>query len=123
MQTQYTFDDDTISDLHKDARGFRPRETYFAWWSTCTDAEKQTEWDSLIDIMQRRGTEQDEDYRVALIKLNQRLADLIAYGAPDLQTAACWIMDSVNANGDTEYADYLLGVPYGTMKKALASTV
>jgi hypothetical protein len=45
------------------------------------------------------------------------MANLMATGAQDRATAIRWIMDAEGANGDTEYADYLLGLPYGYISK------
>ena len=49
QQIMYDFDEQTLSDLHKDARGFRPRGEFF--WSNWTAADadgKQAIWDGLI---------------------------------------------------------------------------
>ena len=52
----YTFDENTLSDLHKDARGSRPRSDFF--WDTWNQADndgKQAIWDGLVDEMVERG--------------------------------------------------------------------
>jgi hypothetical protein len=48
----YTFENYLISDLHKEAYGFRPTQRFFDDWATYTDAEKQEVWDSLVATMQ-----------------------------------------------------------------------
>ena len=50
--TQFTFDENIVSDLHKDAYGFRPRETFWNIWDQKSDAEKQAEWDSLLRALE-----------------------------------------------------------------------
>ena len=50
----YSFDENTLSDLHKDAYGFRPHNDGF--WTTWRDADddgKQAIWDGLVDTMVR----------------------------------------------------------------------
>jgi hypothetical protein len=49
MTTQFSFDDNLYSDLHKDARGYRPRGDHYQL--TATDAEKQVLWDNLLSEM------------------------------------------------------------------------
>ena len=39
----YTFCEDSISDLHKDAYGMRPGEGFWQRWREATDDEKQAE--------------------------------------------------------------------------------
>lgn len=43
--TPYDFDDQCVSDLHKDAFGFRPTERFWNKWEEMTPAQKQAEWD------------------------------------------------------------------------------
>lgn len=44
----YTYDEQIISDLHKDARGYRPREGFWAMWKEALPAGKQLIWDNLL---------------------------------------------------------------------------
>jgi hypothetical protein len=53
----------------------------------------------------------------AIERFEVRMANLMATGAQDRATAIRWIMDAEGADGDTEYADYLLGLPYGYISK------
>lgn len=43
----YTYSDELFSDIYKDARGFRPRDTVMENWNSSTPDEKQDMWDSL----------------------------------------------------------------------------
>ena len=49
----YTFSEELLSDLHKDARGFRPRSEWF-WnnWNTSNDDGKQAIWDNLVEELE-----------------------------------------------------------------------
>lgn len=44
----YTFDERSVSDLHKDAFGFRPGEYWWREWQAASMDEKQQLWDDLI---------------------------------------------------------------------------
>ena len=48
---KYTFDELSVSDLHKDAYGFRPSESFWQEWTLANDDEKQYLWDSMIDVL------------------------------------------------------------------------
>jgi len=47
----WTFDGDIVSDLHKDAYGFRPSQTWWEIWDSCLDSEKQKIWDDLLESL------------------------------------------------------------------------
>ena len=44
----YTYDTDILSDLYKDAYGFRPDSSYMKAWLEYPDDFKQTIWDRLL---------------------------------------------------------------------------
>lgn len=50
--TKFTFDPNSISDLHKDALGMRPGQDFWADWALADDIEKQEIWDSLLKMLQ-----------------------------------------------------------------------
>ena len=89
--TVYTFDENTISDLHKDARGCRPGEYWWNQWNASTDEEKQATWDSLIEefeyseLQERRIA--DECVKDFKYDINQH----VALGAGDRETALRWM--------------------------------
>ena len=37
----YTFDENIVSDLHKDARGFRPHAAFMEGWNQSSDDNNQ----------------------------------------------------------------------------------
>lgn len=61
---QFTFDENIVSDLHKDAYGFRPRGMFWTAWDQMSDAEKQAEWDSLLLALELE-LEREEEAKVA----------------------------------------------------------
>jgi hypothetical protein len=118
LKMDYTFDNDTVSDLHKDAYGFRPSELFWEEWIGATDAERQAIWDSLeraleVSMEIERETEQRAiDRFEALVQVN------IDAGAEDRETALRWIMDNTKCNGDWEFLCWEYGLPYRYFERA-----
>jgi len=53
METRnYTFDENIVSDLYKDAYGHRPGEYFWADWDACNDDAKQHLWDRLVEYLE-----------------------------------------------------------------------
>ena len=91
----YTFDENTLSDLHKDARGYRPRsESFWNEWSIATDAGKQSIWDGLCAELDRSIIEEKEVAERAIVSFLAEMNKFIEYGAGDRETALRWMTDS-----------------------------
>lgn len=118
MSKTYTFCDDSISDLHKDAYGMRPGEGFWQRWSTATDDEKQEQWDWLVQVLARVMEEEAAMQKACVEKFERLVSDTIATGARDRETALRWIMDSSNCDGDWEFLCYEHGLPFSYFKKA-----
>lgn len=116
--TTYTFDENTVSDLHKDAFGFRPCQNWWADWQSMNPIGKQQEWDSLIVSLERRIEEDKADEAYAVEKFVKLVETTIAAGAGDVETAHRWIMEASDCNGDWEYLCWTHGLPYRYFKKA-----
>ncbi len=59
--TIYTYDSALLSDLYKDAYGFRPSGSYLQAWTYYTDEFKQEIWDRLLAEV-KRAVEETEQY-------------------------------------------------------------
>ena len=87
----YTFDSNIVSDLYKDAFGFRPSTDWMQCWKAMPAAEKQEEWDKLCKISEEEAElDRQEEIR------NQQefeavLATFVAAGAEDRATALRWM--------------------------------
>lgn len=58
----HTFDSDILSDLYKDAYGFRPDAEYFKAWKEYPDDFKQVIWDRiLVDLAAAVETDREND--------------------------------------------------------------
>ena len=116
--TQFTFDEDTISDLHKDAYGFRPTESFWTFWNEATDVQKQATWDSLVDTMEASVAREREEQARSVEIFEALVAKTISHGAQDRETALRWIMDESGCDGDWDYLAWANGLPYQYFRKA-----
>lgn len=108
----YTFDVDTVSDLHKDAFGFRPSELFWEEWIGATDAQKQEIWDSLERALEVSMEIERENEQRAIERFEALVRVNINAGAEDRETALRWIMDNTKCNGDWEFLCWEYGLPY-----------
>ena len=116
---QYTYDVDSFSDLHKDARGFRPSEGYYEWLETATPDQLQAEWDSLYLAFENSVNEEEQLKAAALELLIAHIDNITKNNNVDVKTCIRWMHDAEGTNGDNEYLDYKLGVKYGTIDNIL----
>ena len=114
--TKFTYDEQLFSDLHKDARGFRPGATQFNVWNDSTPADKQRIWDNLLNEMDQRFQEEKDAQAQASHDFEFRVQDLMLSGAKDRTMAIKWLHEAFDTNGDTNYLEYHLGLPYGYIK-------
>jgi hypothetical protein len=96
----YTFDENIVSDLHKDARGFRPSEYWWRQWIHCSDAQKQTMWDALCRELEVSMEQERRAEARAALALTERLEQMYELGAKDEVQALKWIMEA------EEFDDY-----------------
>jgi predicted Fe-S protein YdhL (DUF1289 family) len=110
---KHTFDEQSLSDLHKDARGYRPRSEFFwASWSEATNDGKQAIWDNLCDEMVE-SQEAEARLEQELVEAFKALVErTIGYGAPDRETALRWITDGeiFNHSQDVEHFVWNRGI-------------
>lgn len=112
MNTEYTFDENIVSDLHKDAHGFRPCQNWWADWQSENAVGKQIIWDDLIDALGAANVEEDRRQQEAILKLEAQIVAIMAWPRQTREDAIRWIDEAFDAGGDREYLCYLLGVPY-----------
>lgn len=113
---QYTFEENTMSDLHKDAYGFRPRETFWHNWDLSTMDEKQAIWDGLLRAAESSIKEEEADEAAAAAEFESQVAKNIELGAVDREAAVRWIIDSLDLTAQDRmyggsYICFLLGLP------------
>lgn len=113
----YTFDETIVSDLHKDAFGFRPREFFWEEWNAASDAQRQEIWDDLLLALDRAVEFERQQQEAAIVDFRAEVARMIELGAKDEHQAKKWIIQSLGADEmDLLYGGswvcYELGLPY-----------
>ena len=119
--TVYTFDESIVSDLHKDAFGYRPREYFWAEWNNSADSEKQVIWDDLLEAFERANEWERAEEAAAVKQFEGRIELLMNMGASNRETAIRWIIESMNLSENDKryggsYICFELGLPHN-MKK------
>jgi hypothetical protein len=109
---EYTWDTYLLSDLHKDARGFRPSSDYFEAWELANADERQRIWNGLIREMDERTFQEREEQQLAIANFEKSIQNIMMAGARDRKTAIRWIVDGLDVDGDASFACYKLGLPY-----------
>lgn len=118
----YTYSDDIVSDLHKDARGFRPNEYFWEEWTQAPADIKQQIWDNLIvefnETMERQRQAENE----AMIALHQRIQGLMLIGAKDEVQAIKWLIeaeefDDYDLRYGSSYFCFHFNLPYSADKE------
>jgi hypothetical protein len=107
-----------ISDLHKDARGFRPSADWFAHFESLSESDKQRVWDDLCDELHEEDRRMQAAQTAALARLITRIAAIRSMVAgATVQDAIRYLHDAHDTRGDNGYLEYQLGVAYGTLAK------
>ena len=115
METQtYTFNADVLSDLHKDAYGFRPSEVFFREWDCLDDDGKQDLWDQLVDAVGDSIREEKRHHEMAIHELESWIISTkkIVFESTR-EDCIRMLHDAHDTRGDVEYLEHCLGVPYG----------
>ena len=102
------------SDMYKDAHGFRPRHVDTTHW---TEEMFSEEFAALELVIRQEELKRAFNEGQAIERFLVRQVDLMANGAKDAETATRWIMEAEGAAGDPDFAEYLLGLPYGFISK------
>lgn len=87
----------SLSDMFKDAEGFRPRH-YKEFW---THSELEEEYGYLQARIEESMATDALRHKYALESFNTLIEETIALGAADRKTAIRWLMDAENV--DTSY--------------------
>ena len=115
----YTFDENILSDLHKDAYGFRPRsEEFWAAWDAADNDGKQRIWDNLLDDLDRALETEREYQQEAIADLEDRIRFMISTVVGcTREDAIRYLHDVYDTNGNVESLEFELGVPFGYISK------
>jgi len=112
LSQAYTFDSNVVSDLYKDAHGFRPSSDFWQEWSASNDHQRQEIWDNLVIILKSELQRQHQAEQRAVAEFENRLRQMILTGAGDRTTAIEWMHREYQTQGDAEYLCFRLNLPY-----------
>lgn len=113
MNTTYTYDEDIISDLYKDAYGSRPGEGFWLHWNESTSDEKQEMWNSLLKTVESEVEHERKMQLEAEATLEKHFERMINIANCTREDAIRYLHDAHNTDGSNEYLEYILGVRYG----------
>jgi hypothetical protein len=127
MTTTYSFDDNLISDLHKDAMGFRPSEGFRIRWKASTEDQKEQIWNDLYQTLEAELAREAAQEEQAIEAFETKVVELLALGAKDRLMAIDWLLQSLDIDPTKagrayayEELEWQLGLPYGYVTAHLA---
>jgi hypothetical protein len=114
---KYTFDESILSDLFKDAYGYRPTAAYWERWHERNDDQKQAEWEFLCKLSDE-AVEEEYAYRQECIKrAEESIAKILdTVQGSTRQDAVRYLIDLYKAE-DVEDLEWQMRVPFGYFKK------
>jgi hypothetical protein len=108
-----------MSDMHKDAYGFRPRNINY---SAFTDAELDAEVDRLQAVIEESIKEEAIQEEADLEAFGKLINKTIAMGAGDRATAIRWIVDGAD-DWNAEAIVWSMGILYTETGRALVKEI
>jgi hypothetical protein len=112
--TTYTFDENILSDLHKDAYGFRPSEIFFREWDLLDDDGKQDLWDQLVNAVGDSILEEKRQHEMAIFEFESWVQMTMKIVLNSTREDCIRMMHDMHKTyGDVGYLEHCLGVPYG----------
>jgi hypothetical protein len=113
----YTFDENIISDIFKDAYGFRPKDAFWDRWAQLTDEQKQAEWDWLCRLSDEAIAEEEAHQLNCIKQAEESIAKILdTVQGSTRQDAVRYLLDGHGAD-DIEDLEWKLGVPFGYFKR------
>lgn len=117
---QYTYSEHygTISDLYKDAFGFRPDIGFAVRWQTSTADERQAIWDNLLRELNDSMAAEEKAQAAAAIEVEKSIAATLGMVKGSTRTDAIrYLHDAHNTGGDEGYLEHCLGLKYGYFRE------
>ena len=113
----YNYNEQIVSDLHKDARGYRPSHDWWSMWKEALPAGKQLIWDNLCRELDAEMERERAEQVTAVFDYELQIANNMALGAGTRTAAIKWILQSMNLTASDlcyggSYVCFELGLPY-----------
>lgn len=122
MNATLSANDRCLSDMHKDAFGFRPGPEQYRRWATMTDEQLDAEEAYLQEAIGIAIREEAEAEAGAAVAFEAHIAKLMADHKIDRATAIRWDIESCDLTDDVKIYGmdsycYEHGLAYGYFKK------
>jgi hypothetical protein len=113
----YTFDETIVSDLHKDAYGYRPDAYFWEEWTQCGDDTRQAMWDNLLVELEQARDREAQEQIAAINAFELEIANALDVGASSREDAVRWIVQGLELSDidmmyGGSYICFLKGLPY-----------
>jgi hypothetical protein len=113
----FTFDENIVSDLHKDAYGFRPTAGWWDCWNHQDNDGKQAAWNTLLED---HATEMESAANAEVAAINAfelEIVNALDVGASSREDAVRWIVQGLELSDNDlmyggSYICFLKGLPY-----------
>lgn len=119
-----TYDSNIVSDLHKDAFGFRPSRDWWIEWNEAGVDAKQIIWDDLLADLADSNAREVEEQTHAAIAFEQQIAEIRELMNNTREDAIRVIIQAEDEERNVEFYGYeslefSLGLKYGYIKGSL----
>jgi len=108
----YTYDDATVSDLHKDAYGTRPGAVFMRVWKGLSPDDKQGMWESMCIELDRLQERELEGHDRAWSSWIDRMFDLAIAQEISVGDAIRRHVKAADVGGDYGYYCFREGLSY-----------
>jgi hypothetical protein len=113
----FTFDENIVSDLHKEAYGFRPTAGWWDCWNHQDNDGKQAAWNTLLDD---HAIEMESAANAEVAAINAfelEIVNALDVGASSREDAVRWIvqgleLDDIDLMYGGSHICYRKGLPY-----------
>jgi hypothetical protein len=107
------FDTSLLSDLHKDAYGFRPSPDTWTAWKQMSTEELNADIDYMIELLEQNSKEEERQEFLAVTAFEAYVKQTMSICNVNRATAIQYDMDAHDVMGDVGYYEYHWGLPYG----------
>lgn len=112
-----TYDVNLISDLHKDAYGFRPTQSFWEEWNSAAEISKQCIWESLCEHVKEAIEREKLEEQLDLASFERDLARVMKAGDCDEATALGYMApvnfdEATPSEQDIEHWVWEIGILY-----------
>lgn len=110
-----SYDENIISDLHKDAYGFRPDSSFWITFEAFNPEQKQALWDSILSDLERSIDDEEYAQEAAIIEFEDRIDNLM-HDCNNRKSIVDWFLRASQNSNDIEGFELFNGLPFGYLK-------